>query len=184
MANYILIDGSYFVFFRYHAILNWFRLSHPDEDIAKADQHKDFIDKFNKTFITTFQEIPKKLKIENPIFIVGKDCPRQDIWRMKYFQTYKSHRTNEDSFMIGDFFQRAYNNLFQEAGANHIISHPQLEADDCIAITTQLVKDSECKIWIITSDMDYLQLSAPNVELVNLKFKNLTDDGRKYYHNH
>ena len=120
MTNYILIDGSYFVFFRYHAILNWFRLSHSNDDISKADQHPDFIAKFKKTFITSFQEISKKLNIENPIFIVGKDCPRQGIWRMKHFQTYKGHRTNEDSFMIGDFFQHAYNNLFQDAGANHI----------------------------------------------------------------
>ena len=46
MTNYILIDGSYFVFFRYHSIHNWFRLSHPDDDISKADQHPDFITKF------------------------------------------------------------------------------------------------------------------------------------------
>ena len=61
MTNYILIDGSYFVFFRYHAILNWFRLSHSNDDISKADQHPDFIAKFKKTFITSFQEISKKL---------------------------------------------------------------------------------------------------------------------------
>ena len=182
MTNYILIDGSYFVFFRYHAILNWFRLSHSNDDISKADQHPDFIAKFKKTFITSFQEISKKLNIENPVFIVGKDCPRPSIWRMKHFQIYKGHRTNEDSFMIGDFFQHAYNNLFQDAGANHIVFHPHLEADDCIAITTQqlLSKYSNCKIWIITSDMDYLQLSAPNVELVNLKFKKLTDSKNSF----
>ena len=45
MTNYILIDGSYFVFFRYHAILNWFRLSHPDEDFTTADRHPDFRNK-------------------------------------------------------------------------------------------------------------------------------------------
>ena len=53
-----------------------FRLSHSDDDISKADQHPDFIAKFKKTFITSFQEISKKLNIENPVFIIGKDCPR------------------------------------------------------------------------------------------------------------
>ncbi len=45
MTNYVLIDGSYFVFFRYHSIKNWFRLSHPDEDQTKADAHEDFLNK-------------------------------------------------------------------------------------------------------------------------------------------
>ena len=61
MTNYILIDGSYFVFFRYHAILNWFRLSHPDDDAKTADRHPDFRNKFNKTFISIFQNIAKQL---------------------------------------------------------------------------------------------------------------------------
>ena len=74
MTNYILIDGSYFVFFRYHAILNWFRLSHPDEDFTTADRHPDFRNKFHKTFVDVFQDIAKRLNIENPTFIVGKDC--------------------------------------------------------------------------------------------------------------
>ena len=56
MTNYILIDGSYFVFFRYHAILNWFRLSHPDEDFTKADRHPDFRNKFHKTFVGTYKQ--------------------------------------------------------------------------------------------------------------------------------
>jgi 5'-3' exonuclease len=177
MANYILIDGSYFVFFRYFSTLNWFRLSHPDDDISTADQHVDFIAKFNKTFITAFQQIPIKLNIEDPVFIVGKDCPRKDIWRMEHFNTYKSHRTNDDSFMIGDSFISAYKNLFSDAGSNKILYHPHLEADDCIALATKQIKINHpnSKIWIITSDMDYLQLAGPGIELINLKFKKLTD---------
>ena len=27
MTNYILIDGSYFVFYRYYALLNWWKLA-------------------------------------------------------------------------------------------------------------------------------------------------------------
>ena len=52
-------------------------------------------------------------------------------------------------------------------------------ADDCIAIyVKQLVKKyppSECSIYIITSDNDYLQLIRENVHIYNLAFKNLKE---------
>lgn len=182
MTNYILIDGSYFVFFRYHAIKNWFRLSHKDDDPKTADRHPDFRNKFHKTFISTFQNIAKQLAIKNPTFIVGKDCPRKDIWRMKLFNTYKGHRVYEDTFRIGDYFQSAYEHLYYDAGTSGIVEHPQLEADDCIAILSKKIQEINptSKIWIITSDMDYLQLSTPNIQLYNLKFKKLTDSKNSF----
>lgn len=181
MPNYILIDGSYFVFYRYHAILNWFRLSHKDQDISTAEhtaeQHPDFINKFKKTFISSIQEIPKKLNIDDFVFIVGKDCKRNNIWRTKLFPKYKDHRVNENQPGISEFFRIAYDELYEMAGVSRIIKHPQLEADDCIALAVKKLQevDNDNKIWVITSDMDYLQLSSPNVNLINLKFKKLTD---------
>ena len=54
----------------------------------------------------------------------------------------------------------AYDGLFQKSGA-HAVGYPRLEADDCVALTVERIKESvaDAKIWIITSDMDYLQLS-------------------------
>ena len=69
-------------------------------------------------------EIKKKLKLDNPIIIVGKDCPRQDIWRMKYLSSYKANRVYDDSFLGGPFFKMAYNdNLFIKGGANKIMKY-------------------------------------------------------------
>ena len=80
--------------------------------------------------------------------------------------------------MGGPFFAMAYqDDLFQQGGAKEILYYPQLEADDCIALTTKYIVKNypDAQIWIITSDMDYLQLASSQVHLYNLKFKKLTD---------
>ena len=67
--------------------------------------------------------------------------------------------------------------LFIKGGATHILKHPTLEADDCIALSTKhlLTTVPNCEIYIITSDKDYLQLAEPRVHLYNLAFKKLTE---------
>ena len=163
--NFILIDGSYFIFYRYFAILSWFKLAKKDQIIDKdnpPEENKEFINKFVKTFHTKLTEIPKKLKINKssskPIMLVGRDCPRQDIWRMDLLKTYKANRVYDDTFLGGPFFKKAYNdNLFQKGGAKTIFRHPKLEADDCLAILTKIFYQNILKqifilllvIWII-----------------------------------
>jgi 5'-3' exonuclease len=180
MPNFILIDGSYFIFYRYYALVQWWKCSKQDPLNSDNDitNNKIFMEKFLKTFDSKIKEIPEKLKIENPIIIVGKDCPRKEIWRNKLYDKYKKNRVYDDTFMGGPIFKKVYeDDLFLKSGAEKVFSCPELEADDCIAITTKhlLEKYPEANIYIITSDMDYLQLSKPNVHLYNLKYKKLTD---------
>ena len=181
--NFILIDGSYYVFYRYFAVKQWFKLSHPDEKTETDALHQDFIDKFKTTFPQKILEISKKLKIDNPITLVGRDCPRKDIWRMKLKPAYKENRVYDNTFLGGKFFKMVYHeNMFQAAGAKQVLSCENLEADDCLALTTKHIqtKYPDAKIWIITSDMDYLQLANENVKLFNLKFKDLTDSKNSF----
>jgi 5'-3' exonuclease len=98
------------------------------------------------------------------------------------YDKYKATRVNskENGFMGGPFFKMVYEeNLFEQAGAQQILYHPRLEADDCIAIyVKELVEKcspSECSVYIITSDNDYLQLIRENVHIYNLAFKNLKE---------
>lgn len=178
MPNFLLIDGSYYCFYRYFAIEQWFRLAKKDEKMDDPFQNALFVEKFRKTFVDKIGETTKKLKIENPIIMVGKDCPRQKIWRMALFPEYKNNRAKDDGFMGGPFFKMAYeDNLFEKAGAKLRLSHPGLEADDCIAITVKhiLRKYDDAKIWIIASDMDYLQLASDKVKIFNLKYKDITE---------
>jgi 5'-3' exonuclease len=178
MPNFLLVDGSYFYFYRYYAINQWFKLSKSEGTLENPVENKDFIEKFEKTFVQKFKEIAVKLNIENPIVIVGKDCPRKNIWRNELFPAYKSNRTNE-TFKGGPVFKKVWDDkMFTKAGAKLILSHPILEADDCIAIMTKHIVNTydNANIWIITSDMDYLQLASENVKLYNLKFQNLMDN--------
>jgi 5'-3' exonuclease len=183
---FIFIDGSYFCFYRYYALLNWWSHAYPDEKLEDPYQNEIFVEKFNKLFIENVKSIPKKLKLNKnvkPYIFVGKDCKRLNIWRNDLFPIYKINRTNtpEDGFMGGPFFKMVYdNNLFYESGVISILEHPKLEADDVIAITVkELTKKydiSKCTIYIITSDKDYLQLNSPNIHLYNLKFQNIVDN--------
>ena len=182
--NFIFVDGSYYCFYRYFALQQWWKNAYPDEPLEDPYKNEKFVEKFRKTFVDNLEQISKKLKIHKepikPILIVGKDCKRQHIWRNDIFKDYKANRTNgpEDGFMGGPFFKMAYEDeLFQKGGAKAILKHPRLEADDCIAISVKylLNKYPLCKIYIITSDKDYLQLNSHNVDLYTLTYKNLAD---------
>ena len=99
------------------------------------------MERFEKVFVSKIKEIVKKLKLSEPIIIVGKDCPRKDIWRMDLFDSYKENRVYEDNWEGGPVFQFAYdNNLFQKAGAHMLLQHPRLEADDCLALSVRNIR--------------------------------------------
>jgi 5'-3' exonuclease len=182
--TFIFVDGSYYCFHRYFALMQWWKNAYPEEPLDDPYQNTKFVEKFKKTFVENLINIPKKLKIHkttNPILIVGKDCKRENIWRNDLFPKYKANRANgpEDGFMGGPFFKMVYEDeLFQKGGAKAILKHPKLEADDCIALSVKYLinKYPECHIYIITSDRDYLQLNAHNVDLFNLSFKNIAEN--------
>ena len=181
--TFIFIDGSYYCFYRYFALMQWWKNAYPDKEINEPYENEIFVDKFQKTFVENLRLIPKKLKLpknNKAIMIAAKDCKRENIWRNEIFPNYKANRINgpEDGFMGGPFFKMAYENeLFQEGGIKAILKHPKLEADDCIAISVKYLLDKypTCKIYIITSDRDYLQLNAHNVDLYTLTYKNLAE---------
>ena len=178
MSNYLFIDGSYFCFYRFHALLTWWKNAHRDEPLEDPFSNIVFVDKFKKVFNEKINEIVKKLKIKDPTIIIGKDCHRKQIWRMELFPEYKENRSNDDIFLGGPFFKLAYNELYPENKKIHaIISHERLEADDCIAIATKYVleRDSQAQVYIITSDMDYLQLLNERTHIYNLKYKQLVE---------
>lgn len=182
--TYIFVDGSYYNFYRYYALIQWWKNSHPEEVLEDPYQNAEFVEKFKKTHIENLQQINKRLNISreiNPILIVGKDCKREEIWRMKHFPGYKGTRDKKGDFKGGLFFKMVYeDNLFVKGGAKEIVKHPHLEADDCIALYVKYLlnkHDNACQIYIITSDKDYLQLSGPNVHLYTLAYKTIIGTG-------
>ena len=181
---YLIVDGSYYCFYRYFALIQWWNAAHPNEPLCDEPiKNEDFVNRYKSAFVNKLVELKKKIqklygKDETIVPIVAKDCPRKEIWRMRIFPSYKSNRNPDSSHKAGPFFAMAYNEgLFQAAGFNEVISAPQLEADDCagIACNVLLADNPENKMVIITSDMDYLQLMRPGLTLLDLKYKALTD---------
>ena len=180
----VFIDGSYFCFHRYYSIMRWLKSAHPEKCSDDPNLIPEFFEKFVKTFVDNVRDIPKKLGIHKestqPIMVVGKDCPRDNIWRNDLQEKYKGTRKNgpEDGFKGGPFFKMAYEEqLFQKGGVHTILKHPHLEADDCIAISAKYLLDKypNIRIYIITSDKDYLQLVEPRVKIYDLGFKNIAE---------
>ena len=176
MKEFILIDGSYFCFYRFFAIKMWYKSSHDGESLDNPIENEEFVEKYCKTFQDSIKKLVKLYSIDKtskPIIIVGKDCKHKENWRHKYIENYKGTRETDSSFS-GDFIKMAYEEkeLFKNAGAQYILKQSNLEADDCLAIASKYLSEKykeEVKITIITSDMDYLQLVRPNISIFTLK---------------
>ena len=178
--HFILVDGSYFVFYRYHAMLTWWRNA-KEEVMEFPSQSNEFIEKFNKLFIEKCNEIPNKINklisnTDTDLMLIAKDCSRKDIWRMKHLPEYKGTREHDDKFEGKYFFKLAYESLFKNTSAKSILSCQNLEADDCIALTVRHLtnKYPDAHISIIANDMDYLQLCSHNIKLYDLKYNDLS----------
>ena len=181
-SNYILIDLSYFIFYRYFALIQWWKLAKPDDDIGVPIENEEFVEKFKKTFIEKLLDIKKKLKLKDAIFIGGRDCPRGNIWRNELFDKYKGTRGQDDAFMGGPFFKLAYKELLTNALFKAILYFDGLEADDCIALTAKRIRvqKPDAMVYIIANDMDYLQIASDKTQIINLKFKNLQASKSSY----
>lgn len=182
--NYILVDLSYFIFYRYFALIQWWKLAKPDDDMGVPIENKEFVEKFRKTFKEKLIDIKKKLKLKDADtkLIGARDCSRENIWRNALFNSYKGTRDHDDVFMGGPFFKMAYEELLTSALCETILYLDGLEADDCIALTTKRIRiqNPNAKIYIIANDMDYLQLASDNTKIINLKFKNLQESKSSY----
>ena len=65
----IFIDGSYFCFYRYFALLTWWKNAFPEDPILDDPADNPvFVDKFKKMCIQSLENIPKKIGISNVLF--------------------------------------------------------------------------------------------------------------------
>ena len=178
-STYILIDGSYYIFYRYYALIQWWKRSNPEKPLGIPIENPEFVAKFKKLFVSRLDEIAKKLKIANPIYIIAKDCPRKRIWRNDLMEKYKGTRKYETDPTKdpSPFFRLVYREpLFLKP----TVEHPFLEADDCIALIIKRLKTPTSEFYIIANDHDYLQITDTNVHIYNLQFKHIwTSDPKK-----
>ena len=173
MKNYLFIDLSYFIFYLYYAKKRYLQCQQLETtDLINNEYFMNLFNNFDKKL----EEIKKKLKLKDDIEIIfAKDCKRNDIWRNELFPEYKKSRKVNNE--IGEFFIHTYKNIIHKY---NYISVDKCEADDIIGVLTkELYKDN--KIYIITGDMDYLQLLYnENIQIYDLKYKSFREKSIGY----
>lgn len=179
----LFIDTSYVVFYRYYAILTWYKMSHKGVLVKSASEFLDseFLDKYHKTFIYTLETLSHQYRVPFENMVFAKDCPRDSNWRLFHYAQYKCTRSQHTKNFNPYIFQYTYNEVlpkFIERNACITMSHSSLEADDCIALAIEYLRTEQqyCgDITVITNDNDYIQLHNRGVKLMNLQGKSLYD---------
>ena len=169
--SYLIIDISYFNFYRYYALKTWYKNAYPDDNFEQGydySQNIIFMKKFEKMFHQHISKYKKKFKPNKTIF--ARDCKRQDIWRCAFFKDYKGTRDamyTKNKFMGGKVFKHSYDHIIPKLLSKDTIQIkiPQLEADDIIYLSVKkiLKKNPNAHINIISSDHDLLQILDNNV---------------------
>jgi 5'-3' exonuclease len=190
MKTIIVIDLSYFVFYRYFAIVTWLKLNQeksPEEitSITSDVMSNDFfLQKFKDMFKATIKKLIRThAKFMDYHIIFAQDCPRNTIWRNDIADGYKSCRDDRgQNNFDGNIFCYTFDTVLPDITSSFnasVISYERAEGDDIAAIITNRLREMpDTNIVIITNDDDYLQLTSKNdtaVVLYNLQGKNLYD---------
>ena len=164
----VIVDGSYYVFWRLHALYAWYnRARRPDEPEC-AHQSPRVRDKYCELFATPLEKLFKREGWTIEELYIAKDCPQDQVWRKALKDDYKAGRTKRPE--VKHFMTAAYQGgLFQKLGPDLILECPKLEADDCAALMVKrILATSDRDIVVITGDKDYLQLASDRVQIWNM----------------
>ena len=176
--NILLIDLSYYNFYRYYATVSWYKRVYPEENLDDYTENVIFIQKFEKMFIENINKYKKKFNIDKLYFC--RDCPRKNIWRMEYFSEYKSNR-NSKEFKGGEIFKYSTEKILPKIldENNILLSIDKLEADDIIYLYSKYQNNQN--ITIIGSDHDLLQIISanPNIKLYEASLKHISDKAKE-----
>ena len=187
--RYLLIDLSYFVFFRYYALISYLRMSNSlDENTFTLNE--TFINKFSQLFEKCFLNLLKthfdikRNKFSNITVIFARDCSRNEIWRTQLYPEYKATRDvqRKNDLFDGKIFDSVYNDILPRLMKKYefvkLCSNSRAEADDIIAILSYYIKENKEfeseKVVIITNDNDYLQLLDVVDSIYNLQGKDIS----------
>ena len=173
----ILIDGSYYVFYRYFATVRWFTFQKKEFDVNEITENPEYIESFIKHLDSDLKKICKKWKTDINNIVFCTDCQRCKIWRNDLYKDYKASRVQNVNFNNKIF--TTFSEHIQQRGIKKIWFE-RLEADDVIyLIQRKLKKAHNNDVIIITNDNDYLQLADEKIHIINMQFKDITQRGHK-----
>jgi 5'-3' exonuclease len=193
----LLIDTSYWLYYRFFALRNWYAKAYPEKVIdnnfnAEHNWLEDeiFMTKYKKLFIDHIRKLSKKFKIKlsNVVFCI--DCPHREIWRCEKIDDYKgtrleSHRKKQfTSFNVFSYIKKTLLPILQKSMDIKIIACSKCEADDVIGNFAIYLLENNCpSVLILANDNDYLQICNDKIQLINGAGKflsSINNDGEKY----
>ena len=192
----ILVDTSYWLYYRYFALRNWYNRAYPDNIINNPNFNAEhnwlddeiFMCKYKKLFVENIKKLCKLFNtvLSNTVFCI--DCPHKEIWRCELTEAYKgtrleSHKKNQfNSFNIFSYIKKHFLPELKEKYNIKILECSRCEADDIIGYyapylsnintnntnTNINTTNNICKkVYILGNDNDYLQICNDNIVLVN-----------------
>ena len=156
----LIIDSSYFVFYRYYALVNYFKLSGKRSDFTDVVDDVEFLNKYKEIFERTVFDLIKKhfgikkkdfdKNIQDDVIILfAKDCYRGDIWRNEIHPEYKKNRDQQkhkipfDGRIFQYVNQDVIPTLITRYKSNmNVIESCSAEADDIVAIICKSLYES------------------------------------------
>lgn len=187
MVPVVIIDSSYYNFYRFFATVRWYNYSDERKASAKGVRWLDndvFMKTFKKMWFENIKKICKKFNVDTKNLIFARDG--KNVWRYEIYPKYKAHRqgddTVDDPHAPGPVFKYVNENYHKQLDSI-VIRVDTAEADDIAAIAVRYIRAEypDNQIYLITGDHDFLQLSSPSVQIYQLNgWKNITvDDPRR-----
>ena len=182
----ILVDTSFWLYYRFFALRNWYNRAYPE--LSKQPnfniEHNWLMDeifmvKYQKLFIDNIKTLCKKNKtvITNVVFCI--DCSHKDIWRLDNNKDYKgtrlqSHIKNEfNSYELFNYIKKTYIPQLQVLYGIKTLYNNKCEADDIIGhFAPYLINNGWSKVFILANDNDYLQICNDKIIMINGNLKN------------
>jgi 5'-3' exonuclease len=176
----ILVDTSYWLYYRYFALRAWYKKAFPDPSRSSNFDIEHnwledaiFMNKFCKLFIDNIKTLVRKYKsvMTNVVFCI--DCSYKDIWRNSLTTDYKATRPESlkkkgfNSFNVFSYMKKDYLPELQVQYGVKILYHPKCEADDVIGhLAPFLISRDFPMVYVIANDNDYLQICNARVKMI------------------
>lgn len=152
MKNYLIVDLS--------------NISHVARHTIKGDTefHPGLI--AQKVFINLFFATTN-YQVDHVLIA----CDEPNVWRRDIYPEYKRNRDLERDVYHEETLEviKDMKAFFNECTAVPAVSVPRAEADDVIAVATEMITDTDPanKVYILSADKDFLQLTSENVKLIS-----------------
>ena len=198
MEKYILVDTSYMCYYRFFAVLNWYRNANKEEFAAIQDKDKydwsndtKFMTTYKRMFFKSIEKLFGKKFIKDTNIIFCCDPGNCDLWRKEIYKDYKGNRADMSlKNNLYPVFDKTLDEIIPELMEANCVKNismikiAKIEADDIIAYLSDkiLKNNSENQIIILSADDDFTQLLNENIKLIDFRkktFKEISDEESK-----